>query len=50
MASLQNVGAHYLTNSGTFENYWKSSAMETVIELVKYRGLFGVDGFLKVVN
>ncbi|KAL0632095.1 hypothetical protein Q9L58_009027 [Maublancomyces gigas] len=50
MARLQNLGAYYLTNTGTFENYWKSSALETLIELARYRGLFGVDGFLKVVN
>lgn len=50
MVRLQNVGAHYLTNWGTLENYWKSSVMETVIELAKYRGLFRVDGSLKVGN
>lgn len=51
MKRMQNFGAHYLINAGeNFSNYWRGSAMETLIELARYRGLFGEDGFLKVVN
>lgn len=50
LARLQNFSASYYTRSDTYVNYWKGLAMETVIELARYRGLFGADGFLTAVN
>lgn len=47
LTRLQNFSAHYFTHSG---DYWKAAAMETLIELARYRGLFGTDGFLKEVK
>lgn len=50
IARLQNYAAHYYSGStNKFDKYWKASAMETIIELARYRGLFGGDGFLKAV-
>lgn len=51
IARLQNFAAHYYAAStNKFEKYWKGSALETIIELARYRGLFGDDGFLKPVE
>lgn len=48
IARLENYSAHYYTNtSGKFLHYWKASAMETLIELARYRGLFTAEGFVK---
>lgn len=48
---LQNFCAHFYTAStNNFASYWRASAMETLIELARYRGLFGNDGFLKAVE
>lgn len=48
---LDNFCAHYYTNgSNNFGNYWRASAMETVIHLARYRGLFTAAGFLKAVQ
>lgn len=48
IARLQNMCAYWYTdNSSSFDNYWRASAIETLIELARYRGLFGNDGFLK---
>lgn len=44
---LQNYCTNLYTGSNTnFANYWKALAMETLYQVAKYRGLFGVDGFL----
>lgn len=51
IARLRNSSAHYYSAStNIFEKYWKGSALETIIELARYRGLFGDDGFLKPVE
>lgn len=47
LTRLRNFSAHYFNHSG---EYWQASAMETLIELARYRGLFKTDGFLKEVN
>lgn len=48
IARLQNFAAHYYSAStNKFEKYWKASALETIIELAQYRGLFDDNGFLK---
>lgn len=47
---LQNWSAFYYTNNGTYGSYWRGSAMETLLELARYRGLFDAGGFLKVVD
>lgn len=45
---LQNYASHYYAASTRdFEQYWKASAMETVFELARYRGLLTGEGFLK---
>lgn len=50
IARLQNyAAAYYTTGTGKFGDYWKALAMETLIELARYRGLFTVEGFLKAV-
>lgn len=47
-ARLENFSAHYYTNGcNKFENYWRASAMETLIQLARYRGLFTATGFVK---
>ncbi|KAL0639043.1 hypothetical protein Q9L58_001925 [Maublancomyces gigas] len=44
---LQNFGRHYYTaRTGKYECYWNGFAIETLVELARYRGLFGADGFL----
>lgn len=47
LTRLRNFSAHYFNLSG---KYWQASAMETLIELARYRDLFSTDGFLKEVN
>lgn len=47
LTRLQNFSAHFFTSSG---EYWKASALETLIELARYRDLFTADGFLKEVK
>lgn len=45
---LQNFSAHYYTaQTNKYDNYWKGYALETLIELARYRGLFSPAGFLK---
>lgn len=48
LSRMQNYGAMYLRNGGNCDNYWRGSAMETLIELARYRGLFNSKGFLCV--
>lgn len=44
---LQNFGRHYYTaKTYKYQCYWNGFAIETLVELARYRGLFGVDGFL----
>lgn len=44
---MQNFGRHYFTaKTNKYEDYWKGLAIETLIEVARYRGLFGSDGFL----
>lgn len=44
---LQNFGRHFYTaKTGKYEYYWNGFAIETLLELARYRGLFGADGFL----
>lgn len=51
VSRLQNFAAYYYTSSTEdFGDYWKAMAMETLIELARYRGLFTVEGFLKAVK
>lgn len=48
---LQNYTASfYAASSNKFSDYWKGSAMETLFELARYRGLLTADGFLKNVK
>lgn len=48
---LQNYAAHYYAASTQkFAEYWKASAMETLFELARYRGLLTAEGFLKEVK
>lgn len=48
LSRMQNYGSMYLRNGGNWDNYWKGSAIETLIELARYRGLFNGEGFLSV--
>lgn len=48
LSRMQNFGSMYLRYGGTCDSYWKGSAMETLIELARYRGLFNSEGFLRV--
>lgn len=48
MARMQNLGALYLRRGNKYDYYWKGSAMETLVELACYRGLWDADGFVKV--
>lgn len=51
IARLQNFTASYYNTSTTnVGNYWKALAMETLIELARYRGLFTAEGFLKAIK
>lgn len=44
---LQNWGRHFYSGkTGQFKAYWDGSAVETLVELARYRGLFNDDGFL----
>lgn len=44
---LQNYARHYYTaRTNKFEVYWEASAIETLVELARYRGLWAADGFL----
>lgn len=45
---LQNCTAYYYT-TGTNQlgDYWNASALETLTELARYRGLFTAEGFLE---
>lgn len=47
LTRLRNWSACYYRSNSAYGGYWKASAMETLIELARYRGLFGADGFLK---
>lgn len=47
LTRLRNWDACYYRSGSAYREYWKASAMETLIELARYRGLFGADGFLK---
>lgn len=48
MTRIQNWSAHmYTSSTKKFDEYWKASAMETVTELARYRGLFTAEGWLK---
>lgn len=49
LTRLRNWSACYHRGSAAYGDYWKASATETLIELARYRGLFGADGFLKSV-
>lgn len=47
-ARILNYSAHYYTTrANKFDCYWMALALETLLELAQYRGLFGADGFLK---
>lgn len=47
VSRLQNFARHYYTaRTNKYEVYWEASAMETLIELARYRGLVNDDGFL----
>lgn len=48
LSRMQNYGAQYLHRGENYDCYWKGSAMETLIELARYRGLFISEGFLSV--
>lgn len=44
---LQSHCRHYYTGrTNKYTDYWKGSAIETLVELARYRGLFGADGFI----
>lgn len=44
---LQNFARHYYAvEMGKYERYWRALALETLIQLARYRGLFGADGFV----
>lgn len=47
-ARLQNWGALNLRRGSNYDAYWKGSAMETLVELARYRGLFDDEGWLKM--
>lgn len=47
---LENFAAYYYTPGSGFERYWRASAIETVLGLARYRGLFNPEGFLKEGN
>lgn len=47
ISRMQNWCALYLRRGDNYDDYWRGSAMETLIELARYRGLFNSDGFLK---
>lgn len=36
----------YTYGTRKFEQYWRASALETLVELARYRGLFSEEGFL----
>lgn len=47
MQRLQNYSRYYyIATTSKYECYWKGSALETLIELARYRGLWDADGFL----
>lgn len=46
LSRMQNFGAVYYRRGENYDSYWKGSAMETLIELARYRGLFNNEGFL----
>lgn len=46
LSRIRNFSACYYSRGNDFENYWRASAMETLIELARYRGLFNSEGFL----
>lgn len=48
LSRMQNYGAHYLRRGDNCDDYWRGSAMETLIELARYRGLFNSEGLLSV--
>lgn len=48
LSRMQNHGAHYLRRGDNCDDYWRGSAMETLIELARYRGLFNSEGLLSV--
>lgn len=47
ISRMQNWCALYLRRGDNYNDYWRGSAMETLIELARYRGLFNSEGFLK---
>lgn len=51
VSRMRNFSAYYYAGcTSNFDNYWKGSALETVLELARYRGLLNVEDFLKVVD
>lgn len=48
ISRMQNWCALYLRRGENYNEYWMGSAMETLIELARYRGLFNSQGFLSV--
>lgn len=48
---MRNFSAfYYAGRTSNFDNYWRGSAIETVLELARYRGLWNVEDFLKVAD
>lgn len=47
---LENFTAYFYTPGSGFERYWRASAIETLFELARYRGLFNAKGFLNEGN
>lgn len=48
ISRMQNWSALYHRRGDNYDEYWKGSAMETLVEVARYRGLFNSKGFLRV--
>lgn len=48
LSRMQNFGALYFRRGESYDCYWKGSAIETLVELARYRGLLNSEGYLKV--
>lgn len=46
LSRIRNLSAYYYRRGEDYDSYWRASAMETLIELARYRGLFNSEGFL----
>lgn len=48
IGSIKFVLLSAIPRGDNYDDYWRGSAMETLIELARYRGLFDSEGFLSV--